>query len=56
MIAKKATGGPWLGKRYPTTTWGRVIEFERLLKPIKEGILGYPGGGFAVFEGGAENA
>jgi hypothetical protein len=55
-FAKKPTEGPGRGKRYPTTTFARSIEFERLLKPIK-GV--YPAGvegDFSGFEGGTANA
>jgi hypothetical protein len=55
-MAKKPTEGPQTGKRYPTTTLGRAIEFERLLKPFKGVFSASPGGEFSGFAGGTENA
>jgi len=56
MIAQEATGRVQIEKWYPTTTFGRAIEFERLLKPFKAVFSGGVGGEFRGFGGGAENA
>lgn len=55
-MAKKPTKRAQIKKWYPTTTFGREIEFKRLLKPIKGVISGGVGCEFSGFTGGTENA